>query len=245
MPITPAGTKLTLAFRIVLAAGIESVWEVVEAIGGDRGYYGNRLLWALRGALDAVVGGPGMKKKRRDNATLDADEVFHFWQVSRIHRPRRLVLASRMKVPGEALLVFQLRPLSGHTGAGGAGTFSVQGAAGPGLLVFALSGPPVGFPNHAAQHCPAVQGAPSSWDRRWLRRIRQNHACDTGLFYDMKLIGEAGIDLAVLPIGDNFTMGPDDALRAVQLIEPRLVLPIHYDTFEVIKQDPAALEATG
>jgi len=65
------------------------------------------------------------------------------------------------------------------------------------------------------------------------------HACDTGLFYDMKLIGEAGIDLAVLPIGDNFTMGPDDALRAVQLIEPRQVLPIHYDTFEVINQDPA------
>jgi len=65
------------------------------------------------------------------------------------------------------------------------------------------------------------------------------HACDTGLFYDMKLIGEAASDLAVLPIGDNFTMGPDDALRAVQLIEPQQVLPIHYDTFEVIKQDPA------
>ena len=66
------------------------------------------------------------------------------------------------------------------------------------------------------------------------------HACDTGLFYDMKLIGEAGIDLAILPIGDNFTMGPDDALRAVKLIEPKQVVPIHYDTFDVIKQDPQA-----
>lgn len=66
------------------------------------------------------------------------------------------------------------------------------------------------------------------------------HACDTGLFYDMKLIGEEGIDLAILPIGDNFTMGPDDALRAVKLIEPRQVVPIHYDTFDVIKQDPLA-----
>jgi L-ascorbate metabolism protein UlaG (beta-lactamase superfamily) len=66
------------------------------------------------------------------------------------------------------------------------------------------------------------------------------HACDTGLFYDMKLIGEEGIDLAILPIGDNFTMGPDDALRAVKLIEPKQVVPIHYDTFEVIKQDPQA-----
>ena len=66
------------------------------------------------------------------------------------------------------------------------------------------------------------------------------HACDTGLFYDMKLIGEEGIDLAILPIGDNFTMGPDDALRAVRLIEPEQVIPIHYDTFDVIKQDPHA-----
>ncbi len=66
------------------------------------------------------------------------------------------------------------------------------------------------------------------------------HACDTGLFYDMKLIGEEGIDLAFLPIGDNFTMGPDDALRAVKLIEPKQVVPIHYDTFDLIKQDPNA-----
>ena len=66
------------------------------------------------------------------------------------------------------------------------------------------------------------------------------HACDTGLFYDMKLIGEEGIDLAILPIGDNFTMGPDDALRAVRLIQPRMAVPIHYNTFDIIKQDPHA-----
>jgi len=66
------------------------------------------------------------------------------------------------------------------------------------------------------------------------------HACDTGLFYDMKLIGEEGIDLAILPIGDNFTMGPADALRAVKLISPKQALPIHYDTFDIIKQDPHA-----
>ena len=70
------------------------------------------------------------------------------------------------------------------------------------------------------------------------------HACDTGLFYDMKLIGEEGIDLAILPIGDNFTMGPDDALRAVKLIEPKQVVPIHYDTFDIIKQDPHAWAAS-
>ena len=65
-------------------------------------------------------------------------------------------------------------------------------------------------------------------------------ACDTGLFYDMKLIGEEGIDLAVLPIGDNFTMGPDDALRAVKLINPQVVVPVHFDTWELIAQDPKA-----
>lgn len=69
------------------------------------------------------------------------------------------------------------------------------------------------------------------------------HAGDTGLFSDMKLIGEAGVDLAILPIGDNFTMGPVDALRAVQFIQPRQVIPIHYDTFPVIKQDPRAWAA--
>lgn len=65
-------------------------------------------------------------------------------------------------------------------------------------------------------------------------------AQDTGLFGDMKLIGEEGIDLAVLPIGDNYTMGPEDALRAVKLIQPKVVIPIHYNTWELIAQDPNA-----
>ncbi len=62
-------------------------------------------------------------------------------------------------------------------------------------------------------------------------------AGDTGLFGDMRLIGEEGIDLAVLPIGDNYTMGPDDALRAIKLIQPKHVIPYHYNTWELIKQD--------
>lgn len=68
-------------------------------------------------------------------------------------------------------------------------------------------------------------------------------AADTGLFGDMKLIGEEGIDLAILPLGDNYTMGPDDALRAVKLIQPRKVFPIHYDTWPIIAQDAAAWAA--
>jgi L-ascorbate metabolism protein UlaG (beta-lactamase superfamily) len=62
-------------------------------------------------------------------------------------------------------------------------------------------------------------------------------ACDTALFYDMTLIGQQGVDLALLPIGDNFTMGPDDALHAVKLIQPKHTVPMHYNTFDVIEQN--------
>ena len=65
------------------------------------------------------------------------------------------------------------------------------------------------------------------------------HAGDTGLFSDMRLIGEAGIDLAILPIGDNFTMGPEDALRAVEFLGPKQVVPCHFDTFGYIEVDAA------
>jgi len=68
-------------------------------------------------------------------------------------------------------------------------------------------------------------------------------AQDTGLFGDMKLIGEEGLDLAVIPIGDNYTMGPDDALRAVKFLEPKFVIPIHYNTFDLLKQDEHAWAA--
>jgi L-ascorbate metabolism protein UlaG (beta-lactamase superfamily) len=68
-------------------------------------------------------------------------------------------------------------------------------------------------------------------------------AADTGLFGDMRLIGEEGIDLAILPIGDNYTMGPDDALRAVKLVQPRKVLPIHFNTWPLIAQDANAWAA--
>jgi len=64
------------------------------------------------------------------------------------------------------------------------------------------------------------------------------HAGDTGLFYDMKLIGEMyKIDIAFLPIGDDFTMGVDDAVKAVEFIKPGMVVPIHYNTFDIIKSD--------
>ncbi len=68
-------------------------------------------------------------------------------------------------------------------------------------------------------------------------------AGDTGLFGDMQLIGADGLDLAVLPIGDNYTMGPADALQAMKFLKPKVVLPIHYNTFALIQQDAAAWAA--
>ncbi len=69
-------------------------------------------------------------------------------------------------------------------------------------------------------------------------------AGDTALTYDMKLIGDAGgVDLAVLPIGDNFTMGPEDAIRAAEFVKAKHVIPCHYNTFPPIQQDPIAFAA--
>ncbi len=68
-------------------------------------------------------------------------------------------------------------------------------------------------------------------------------AADTALFGDMRLIGDEGLDLALLPIGDFYTMGPEDALRALTLLEPKQVVPIHYNTFPPIKQDAHAWAA--
>jgi len=71
--------------------------------------------------------------------------------------------------------------------------------------------------------------------------LRLYFACDTALFSDMKFF--AGVDYAFLPIGDLFTMGPDDALEAVKIIQPRVVVPCHYNTWPPINQDAQAWKA--
>lgn len=69
------------------------------------------------------------------------------------------------------------------------------------------------------------------------------HAGDTALFGDMALLGRLeAIDYALLPIGDNFTMGPADAVEAAAMLKPKKVIPMHYNTWPVIAQDPAAFK---
>lgn len=73
-----------------------------------------------------------------------------------------------------------------------------------------------------------------------LQKKQLYFACDTALFSDMQLYASPQLDLAVLPIGDNFTMGPDDALEAVKYLQPQRVVPCHYNTWPFIEQDDAA-----
>lgn len=72
------------------------------------------------------------------------------------------------------------------------------------------------------------------------------HAGDTALFSDMKLIGDKGpLDLALLPIGDNFTMGVDDAVTALDWLQPKKAIPIHYNTFPPIQASPEVFKEGG
>lgn len=68
------------------------------------------------------------------------------------------------------------------------------------------------------------------------------HAGDTGLTMDMQLLEPEDIDVAMIPIGGNFTMDIDDAVKAVKFIKPKVTIPMHYDTFPVIKADPKEFE---
>lgn len=86
-------------------------------------------------------------------------------------------------------------------------------------------------------------GSPSGF-LLWLEGKVIYFAGDTALTYDMTLYGAEGIDVAMLPIGDNFTMGPEDAVKAVGFLQPKAVILMHYNTFEVITQDAQAVADT-
>ncbi len=109
------------------------------------------------------------------------------------------------------------------------------------------------FPFGRVQMTPALHGGQVHGDDgRWttvpggflitVDETRFYFAGDTALITDMQLL-EGRVDVAVLPIGDNFTMGPVDAVRAVEMIRPHVVIPFHYNTFPPIEQDPRAFAA--
>lgn len=96
---------------------------------------------------------------------------------------------------------------------------------------------------HSSSHDGHYLGEPCGVVLTTLENRKIYHAGDTALFGDMALIGKLGLDIAFLPIGSYYTMDPDAAAEAVQLLKPKIVIPIHYDTLPAISQDPQRFKA--
>ena len=91
------------------------VWQVVEGVGGDHGWYSFPLAWAMRGWLDRLVGGVGLRRGRRDAAHLRVGDSLDFWRVEEIDHGRLLRLRAEMRLPGLAWLEMRVEP-AGHGG---------------------------------------------------------------------------------------------------------------------------------
>jgi uncharacterized protein YbjT (DUF2867 family) len=102
------GTVLRDGHRIVLAARPEEIWDTVRRIGGRNGWYFAHSLWKLRGLMDRAVGGPGLRRGRRDPLELRVGDGLDFWRVVDLESNQRLLLLAEMKAPGDALLEFKI-----------------------------------------------------------------------------------------------------------------------------------------
>lgn len=103
------GTILQGAHRVALEAAQEEVWATVQRIGGRNGWYFAQPLWRLRGMIDRAIGGPGLRRGRRDANTLRVGDGLDFWRVISLEPPNRMLLLAEMKTPGDALLEFNIR----------------------------------------------------------------------------------------------------------------------------------------
>ena len=86
----------------------EKIWKCIEAIGGETGWYGSDALWWLRGLLDRMVGGVGLRRGRRDPEHLRVGDSLDFWRVEEIESGKRLKLYAEMVLPGKAWLEFRI-----------------------------------------------------------------------------------------------------------------------------------------
>jgi uncharacterized protein YbjT (DUF2867 family) len=93
----------------------DDLWWAIEGIGGDRGWYSFPLAWAVRGLLDRIVGGVGLRRGRRDPDRLALGEPVDFWRVEALERPKLLRLRAEMRLPGEAWLEFSVSVEDGQT----------------------------------------------------------------------------------------------------------------------------------
>lgn len=106
------GTIMRCGYRVQLASKTEDVWLAVRRIGGRNGWYFGDFLWQLRGLMDRWVGGVGLRRGRRHPTEIGVGDALDFWRVLKVDPPKTLLLVAEMKTPGEALLEFQILPLS-------------------------------------------------------------------------------------------------------------------------------------
>jgi uncharacterized protein YbjT (DUF2867 family) len=109
------GTILELGYRIKLKADPEEIWKPIEQMGGDTGWYFGQSLWKVIGWFDRIFGGIGFRGGRRHPTELRPGDALDFWRVLEITPPYHLMLVSEMKLPGEALLEFKIKPLPDGT----------------------------------------------------------------------------------------------------------------------------------
>lgn len=102
------GTILNCAYRTRIDVPAQRVWQLIATIGGRNGYYFGDWLWRLRGSLDKLAGGVGLRRGRRHPSEIMTGDALDFWRVLTVLPGQRLTLMAEMKVPGEALLDFRI-----------------------------------------------------------------------------------------------------------------------------------------
>jgi uncharacterized protein YbjT (DUF2867 family) len=109
-PDWAGGTVFRDARQIVVDAPAWAVYRAVCMLGGKHGWYAANWLWHVRGWLDLMVGGPGLRRGRRHPETVSYGDAIDFWRVTGLEQNRSLTLRAEMKLPGEALLEFRIEP---------------------------------------------------------------------------------------------------------------------------------------
>ena len=109
-PDWAGGTTFVDERQTPVRTSADKVFDAVCKVGGGHGYYAADWLWRLRGMMDRLVGGPGLRRGRRNPTTLAYGDSLDFWRVTEVDRPHRLVLRAEMKLPGVASLEFNIEP---------------------------------------------------------------------------------------------------------------------------------------
>ncbi|UCD82968.1 MAG: SDR family oxidoreductase [Desulfobacterales bacterium] len=104
------GTIMNCGYRTRLKATVDEVWQPISRIGGKTGWYFGNFLWRLRGIMDRLAGGVGLRRGRRHPSEIGVGDALDFWRVLEVKAPQRLLLVAEMRTPGEALLEFQITP---------------------------------------------------------------------------------------------------------------------------------------